>query len=400
MPQPVTDRRVLIKRTARIVLIGVAVVLLLMVAGGIYGIARQWRVDHTYQAVPAKITLARIRTISSNGFLYYQPNLTYQYAVAGKLYTAHAIHGHQRVGTRPWAAAILHHYPPGAEVQAWYDPAHPHTVLLVRPFSFAFYLMVLVPVMIALVVAWAWRTVLAPLAGPILNMNPQPTADGWFVLQPRHTIGGQIKFWILVLLTWLAAMALAFGQYFVMAGRHYQSLAVAGLVVGVLFALVPLAMSLRWLWIFGRLLEPVITINKARPKMGQTVEVRVAQRFRRNLPVEQIVLEMSCHRQALFVSDLLRSGSQLVEDIPWLSAQSLVASTMATVENPLAGSAAYELPASLEPIPKFKIRPARIMLRWQGRLSVVAGGRRIHQAIYPFTVEFSAPRPTAVAVET
>ncbi len=400
MTRPATDRRVLLKRTARIVLIGVAVVVLLMVAGGIYGIGRQWRVDHTYQSVPAKITMARISIINSNGFLYYRPNLTYQYAVAGKLYTAHAIHGHQRVGTRPWAAAILRHYPPGAEARAWYDPANPQTALLVRPFSFAFYLMVLVPVMIALVVAWAWRTVLAPLVGPILNVDPQPTADGWFVLQPRHTIGGQIKFWILVLLIWLAAMALVFGQYFVMAGRHYQSLAVAGLVVGVLLALVPLAMSLRWLWIFGRMQEPVITINKARPKMGQTVEVRFAQRFRRNLPVEQIAMEMSCHRQAMFVSDLLRSGSQLVEDIPWRSAQPLVTSTTATVKNPLAGSAAYELPASLEPIPKFKIRPARVILRWQGRLDVVAGGRRIHRAIYPFTVEFPAPRPTAVAVET
>ncbi len=399
MTQSATDRRVLLKRTARIVLIGVWVVLLLILAAGIYGVGRQWYVDHTYQAVNAKITMARISTIRSNGFLYYRPRVTYEYVVAGKSYTAHAIHGHQRVGTKPWAAAILHHYPLGATVRAWYNPKNPQSALLARPFSFAFYLMVLVPVMLALVVIWASRTVLASLIGPISNVDPQPTGDGWFGLQPRHTIGGQFKFWLWVLLSWLAAVAVTFGQYFVMAGRHYQDLAVASLVVCVVLALVPLVLSLRWLWILGSMYEPVVTINRARPKMGQTVEVRIVQRFRRSLLVEKIILELSCHRQALFVSDLLRSGSQLVEDIPWLSDQALVASAPATAENSLSGTAGYELPFELTAIPKFKIKPARVMLRWQGRLTVVVGGRRLHQAIYPIAVEFAATRPTAAAVQ-
>ncbi|NNM88793.1 MAG: hypothetical protein HKL95_09785 [Phycisphaerae bacterium] len=252
--------------------------------------------------------------------------------------------------------------------------------------------------MMALVVLWAGRTVLAPLIGPNPNVDMRPSAEGWFVLQPRHTIGGELRFWLGVLLAWLAVMALTFGQYFVMAGRHYQFLAVVGLVVGVVLALVPLVMSLRWLWIFGRIHEPVVTVNHARPKMGQTVEARVVQRFRRSMRVEKIILEMSCHRQALFVSDLLRSGSQLVEDIPWLSAQSLVESATARAQSPVTGSAAYELPAELQAIPKFKIKPARVMLRWQGRLAVVAGGRCIYQAIYPMVVEFAAARPMTAAV--
>ena len=398
MTQPTTDRRVLVKRTARIVLWGVGVVLLVIVAGGIYGIGRQWRVDHTYRAVPGRIVTSRINTIKSNGFWYYRPRLTYQYAVGGKVYSGHAIHGHGRVGTRQWAAAILRRYPLGARVRVWYNPQDPRETLLARPFSFAFYWMVLVPVMLALVVLWAGRTVLAPLIGPNPNANMQPSAEGWFELQPRHTIGGELGFWLGVLLAWLAVMALTFGQYFVMAGRHYQFLAVVGLVVGVVLALVPLVLSLWWLWIFGRLHEPVVTINHARPKMGQTVEVRLVQRFRRSMRVEQIVLEMSCHRQTLFVSDLLRSGSQLVEDIPWCSAQPLVVSAMAGAENPVSGAAGYELPTELSAIPKFKIKPARVMLRWQGRLAVIVGGRRIYQAIYPLAVEFAAARPKAVAV--
>lgn len=396
MPQPATDRRVLLKRTARTVLNGVAVVLALIMAGGLYGVGKQWRVDKTYQEVGAKITAAKMLTIHSNGLLYYRPQVTYEYVVGAKRYTAHTIRGHQRVGAKAWATAILSHYPPGAEVRAWYDPKNPRSALLVRPFSFAFYLMVLVPIMLALVVIWASRTVLALLVGPILNGDPQQIGDGWFVLVPRHTIGGQIKFWVLVLLAWVAAMVLTFGQYFYMAGRHYQNLAVAALVVGVLLALVPLVLTLRWLWVCGRIHEPVVTIDKARPKMGQTAELRVAQRCRGSLVVEAITMEMSCHRQALFVSDLLRSGSQLVEDIPWRSSQSLVEPATGTAASFVTGSAAYELPADLPAIPAFKIKPARVVLRWQAQLCVVVGGRRIHQATYPIVVELAASRPTVV----
>lgn len=395
MTQAGPDQRVLIKRTAKILLRGFSVLLLLVLAGGIYGIWGQWRIDSAYQPTTAHIVAAKIITIKANGFIYYQPQITYQYTVGRKPYTANTLRGHQRGGTRAQAGDMLAHYPLGGSCTAWYDPANPSHAVILRPFSFAPYLMVIVPIMIAMILLWAVRSVLAPLIGQPVNADPAETGDGWFILKPRHSMISEIKFWAIVLLGWLAVLGIVFGQYFAMTGGDYQRLAVISLVAFALLIFVPLAILTRWLVSYWRIDEPVMLINQRRPKMGRTVEVRLTGRLRRDVESLKIELEMSCHRQALFVSDLLRSGSQMVEDIPWRSSDILVQRPAVLTGEQLMGSAAFELPAELEPIPKFKIKPGRVMLRWQARVNIQGNGHPIYQTIYPISVEFVLPRQVA-----
>lgn len=112
--------------------------------GGLIKVHEQSALMARAQPVDATIVSAEVRRdvvrhtsstrsrSTSTTTITYIPEVRYSYAIAGAEHTAAQVYTFPRNGAESWARSVVAQFPPGAQVTAYADPAHPGRAFLIR----------------------------------------------------------------------------------------------------------------------------------------------------------------------------------------------------------------------------------------------------------------------------
>ncbi len=295
----------------------------------------QRRIIETYRPVQARVLLRRVETVSGRNNDTYKPLVRYRYRVNGHTYTSQRYNALNDSASYSWAQTCIHRYHVGQRCAAWYNPENPNLAVLDRTASF-------IPTGLMLFVLPFFAVAIGVLYGAFArteqNNVPQPSGPNWYVLLPEANLRRRERFWLIVALAVDGALLLILWNYFSIASRPYGLLVEIVTAVCVLIALIPLVFIRRMYRLGGLLQDGRVELGGTSLVVGQAVNCRISQTYRRAVTIKKVTLTLQCRR-------IQKMGNTTNEDFPWQHEQVVGEAAQAAAGEELTWTTALMPPA-------------------------------------------------------
>jgi len=335
------------------------------------------------QVVSSHVESFRRRSTSSHGWdTYYRPAITYHYVAGGKSYTASNVFPvSQSSQFSEWAARFVNHFPPGAKVTAWFDPAAPEKTFLIRTVSDGPYIFGFLPSIFLLIGVWL---VIGTLESQKPIPDPEADGNGWYRVRERGNsrlnryMRAYILFVLAAYLIFLLADFIWISHSVTFAGVIAVALAAALCGVGI--------WRLRRARRLGRdYAASEIALTRPLLSPGQELQVRFRQPVGRKLAITELVMGLLCAEDICTKSGSNASYATNIVHDQWMSlAMDQTFDLGDLIDVTTQWTLQSDAPASTPPRQKAYPR-----YRWMCVVGVLAKGEPWRKAIFPLKV--SAP---------
>lgn len=147
----------------------------------------EYRANHVFEPAQCVVRDKQLGRKDTAEGPHFRPEIRIEYQVAGETYVVWTYDIRQAYSAdQEKAQAILDQFAVGQKYPCWYDPEDPKVAVLVRGYSWWFWLLFLVPVSFVvtggaglLYAAWTWGKSAERRAAPGSRPAPLPRGDGW-----------------------------------------------------------------------------------------------------------------------------------------------------------------------------------------------------------------------------
>lgn len=286
-------------------------------------------------------------SIERNRMGHYRPVVAYEYEAGGRLYRATSYRQFAPLpesGDQGWAQRQVEPFEPKQRTTAYYDPQNPVEVFLVRRVRLYPYVLILVPMVIAM--AFSAALVQTALGGG----EPVAGAAGphdWYHIQSAVPAAGRAKLAGMGALVWYVYGLAAAWHYLLVAEDLRAMLPAAAFGAYGVLGLIPLVAAIRRMRGGARMADAEIAGTLPRFRTDGLVIIRYEQQAVEPVHIRSATVSLVCeHRRGLLGRERLFSSSFVVAE-----------NTVLVVGQRLSAEHSFEIP------PK-KRRPSSRGSRW------------------------------------
>ena len=339
---------------------------------GVTEIAAQHRKITRCQPVRATIVASDVEPFLTKT---YKPVIRYKYQVDDRDFSSGRVFPTDPDGDASWAHRVAVQFEVGSEVDAWCNPDNPREAFLLRHYVFEPYGLVLIGL------GFSFGALVGALyshresKGP---PTPRELPDGWYQLDPPGTLPQAVRTVGIGGAAWQLLGGAAWGHFFWVADRPYDTEALWGTAVWIAIGLAALGIAAHAWWLNRWMDDACVLISQPKPETGQSLFVRVEQKIHKPALIRKLRVELTCSE-----SKWVWAGASPVE------AAKKVFTIERTALEGHAAQAGEVLAADFElPIPADS--PATRAKTWRNRTGVVW---KLHQSLrlvrmFPYTDAF------------
>jgi hypothetical protein len=364
--------------------ISIAVVgLILTIAGWSMGIPQVYCLT-VYRPATATIVSSVLKP-SPGGRRQYAV-IDYVFSVRGQLYQSRRLN--VRYHNPPYGSAgqnLIDQFPANSQATAWYNPRNPSESFLIhQPEMWPFFLCLVA----AAVIARGLREIVERLVTQRALGIPKSDGNGFFHLTEQESIATRFRFALAAAIGWYGYCALVVYGYYLANSRQMNVFSVLAAIAAAGWGFYIVSAAARYWRLQHDFSNADVRISSVEIHPLDEFDVRIHQRIRRRLEVEQLlvgVVEMRIDRTEYRRRDPNYDSSEIYKD--W---KTLEVNRIYEPGGHLDAKAHFKLPAGCAPsTPRNSGFP---IFHWRVSIVIMAAGQPRFEANFPIRIFPRLPR--------